>query len=169
MTDAYEWVRLNGVMRAVDYPYEAVDNKTCRYNSKKKAGSCSGFVNLPTGSEDELEKAIALIGPVSVGIDASCLSFQFYSEGIFFDSCCSSEDVNHGVLVVGFGTFENQDFWLIKNSWGTSWGGESISIEPALVAYLTFSFSFQEKGFAKLSRNKNNHCGIATMASYPVL
>jgi len=96
----------------------------------------------------DLQKASATIGPISVGIDASRPTFHFYKSGVYHDHKCSRVHLDHGVLVVGYGTEDGKDYWLVKNSWGATWG---------------------DKGYIKMARNRRNACGIATQASYPVV
>ncbi|XP_012059550.1 PREDICTED: cathepsin L1 [Atta cephalotes] len=150
MDNAFKYVRDNkGLDTEKSYPYEA-ENDKCRYNPRNSGATDVGFVDIPRGNEQKLKAAVATIGPVSVAIDASHESFQFYSEGVYFDPECDSENLDHGVLIVGYGTDSKtgHDYWLVKNSWGETWG---------------------EKGYIKIARNKNNHCGIASSASYPLV
>ncbi|CAG0925625.1 unnamed protein product [Notodromas monacha] len=150
MDQAFQYVKDNGgIDTEKTYPYEAEDDK-CRYNPKNSGATDSGFVDVPAGDEKALMKAIASVGPVSVAIDASHESFQFYSEGVYDEPECNPQNLDHGVLAVGYGTDAKtgQDFWLVKNSWGTTWG---------------------DKGYVRMSRNKDNQCGIASSASYPLV
>ncbi|XP_046977836.1 cathepsin L-like isoform X2 [Vanessa cardui] len=149
MDNAFKYIRDNrGIDMEKTYPYEAVDDK-CRYNPKNVGADDVGFVDVPEGDEEKLKQAVATVGPVSVAIDASQESFQLYATGVYYDENCSSSNLDHGVLVVGYGTDEDGgDYWLVKNSWGRSWG---------------------ELGYIKMARNRDNHCGIASAASYPLV
>lgn len=149
MDQAFEYIKANGGLDTErSYPYEG-ENDKCRYNVEDKGAADVGYMDIPEGDEEKLKVAVATVGPVSVAIDASHPSFQFYSEGVYYEPDCSPEDLDHGVLVVGYGTDDNgQDYWLVKNSWSEKWG---------------------EKGYIKMSRNKMNNCGIASSASYPLV
>jgi len=137
----------NGIERESDYPYTARDG-SCHYDASKVVTKISGHTDIPVGDEGKLKEAVATVGPVSVAIDASHISFQFYRSGVYNERSCSSTELDHGVLAVGYGNLNNVAYWLVKNSWGGSWG---------------------QKGYIFMSREKNNQCGIATAASYPLM
>jgi len=150
MDQAFNYTVINkGIDTEASYPYKAVDQK-CIFNATNVGATISSWTDIPAGSEPDLQKAIATVGPVSVAIDASQYTFQLYKSGIYYDENCSSQFLDHGVLAVGYGsktTGQYKDYYLVKNSWGTDWG---------------------MKGYIEMSRNRDNNCGIATASSYPV-
>ncbi|XP_023615071.1 cathepsin S isoform X3 [Myotis lucifugus] len=145
MTEAFQYIiDNNGIDSEASYPYKARDGK-CQYDVKNRAATCSKYVELPFGSEEALKEAVANKGPVSVAIDASHSSFFLYRSGVYYDKACTL-NVNHAVLVVGYGNSNGKDYWLVKNSWGLHFG---------------------EQGYIRMARNSGNHCGIASYPSYP--
>jgi len=88
------------------------------------------------------------MGPVSVAIEADKLVFQMYTSGIIDSTSCGT-NLDHGVLVVGYGTESGKDYWILKNSWGSSWG---------------------ESGFFRIARSSTDGsgiCGLMEEPSYP--
>nr|CDJ26735.1 cathepsin L-like cysteine peptidase 6 protein [Tityus serrulatus] len=148
MDSAFDYIKANsGIDTESCYPYTALDG-SCHFKKTCIGATLTGYVDIPSGDEDALKQAVATVGPVSVAIDASNFSFQLYDGGIYDEPYCSSSLLDHGVLAIGYGTEDGQDYWLVKNSWGTSWG---------------------EDGYIQMSRNKDNQCGIATQSSYPTV
>jgi len=147
MNAAFAYVQqTKGIDAFATYPYTAQAG-SCRYSSSASVGYNTGYQSVQTFDELALQQAVAMIGPISVGIDASLPTFQLYRSGVYKDTKCSSTVLDHAVLVVGYGNENGQDYWLLKNSWGTSWGMQ---------------------GYMKLARNANNLCGVATDASFPL-
>jgi cathepsin L len=148
MDNAFKYIKENnGIDTEASYPYEAKDG-TCRFEAKNVGSTDTGCKDIKQLSEDDLQDAIATVGPISVAIDAAHSSFQLYKSGVYNEPACSQQALDHGVLAVGYDTGSSGDYYIVKNSWGTSWGNE---------------------GYIWMSRNKENQCGIATAASYPLV
>jgi cathepsin L len=155
MDNAFQYVKDNGGLDTEEsYPYHAHAEK-CHFKRQNIGSTCSGFVDVPTGDEEALKQAVATIGPISIAVDATEEKFMLYKDGVFVDDGCSNgqDDLDHGVLVVGYGTDDNatgeqKDYWIVKNSWGPEWG---------------------ESGYIRMARNFKNMCGVATAASYPLV
>merc|ERR1719204_806120 len=139
MDYAFTYIKKNGIESEDEYPYLAVDS-TCEYDKSKVVATCTGHVDVTSGDEEALKEAAGTVGPISVAIDASWPSFTAYTTGVYYNPECSSVVLDHGVLVVGYGTEDGEDYWLVKNSWNADWGDE---------------------GYIKMARNRDNNCGIA--------
>jgi C1A family cysteine protease len=144
MDGAFEYIiAAGGNCPEKSYPYKAMDGK-CKSSTCPRMKTITGYKDVKANDEKALATA-ALLGPVSVAIEADQPAFQFYSKGIFSSPCGTNLD--HGVLVVGFGTEAGKDYWIVKNSWGGTWG---------------------DKGYIRIARGKNL-CGIAMQPSYPTI
>ncbi|KAL3273376.1 hypothetical protein HHI36_014824 [Cryptolaemus montrouzieri] len=146
ITQALDYIKKFGIRSEVDYPYFGTE-ADCQHDKNKIITDITGYVNIREGSEEDLQHAIATIGPVSVSIDAT-FELQAYDSGILDDRFCTTYELNHGVLVVGYGIENGLQYYLVKNSWGKDWGDD---------------------GYFKIVRNQKNRCGIATLATYPVI
>jgi len=143
MDQAFQYIITNGgITSETQYPYTATDG-TCN-TGVTSVTTISGFSDVTSGDETALQAAVQ-IGPVSVAIEADQSCFQFYSGGVLSDPSCGTQ-LDHGVLAVGWGTMTGQDYWIVKNSWGKSWGIQS--------------------GYVLIARG-SDECGIATENSYP--
>ena len=147
MDGAFQYAIDNSMCAEDDYAYKA-SNGDCR--SCNTIVSISDCQDVPANNQVDLQKAVS-VGPVSVAIEADTRTFQLYTSGVITSDACGT-NLDHGVLVVGYGTESNTPYWLVKNSWGTSWG---------------------EKGYVKIERSSSTHdggvCGIAMQPSFPIV
>jgi cathepsin L len=146
MDNCFKYTAAKGIEPASAYPYKAVQGK-CQYSKAKTVFKNTGFSDVPQGDNDALAAAVAQ-QPVSVGIEADSSAFQLYTSGIFNDDSCGTQ-LDHGVLNVGYGASGQTDYWIIKNSWGTTWG---------------------ESGYMRMIKQSGTGpgmCGVANTASYP--
>jgi len=148
-SQAFEYIKhAGGIELGTDYVYTGRDG-TCRFNAAKIAARVTGEVNITEGAESELFDAVTNSGPVAIAFQVVG-DFQSYRSGVYDSTRCKSGpmDVNHAVLVVGYNTdtASGKPYWIVKNSWGTSFG---------------------MAGYFNMVRNKNM-CGISTCASYPL-
>ena len=142
--NVFDYVIKFGIESTKDYPYIANDNK-CKYNSKEGVLKIKDFKYVEPGVES-LKKSLVKYGPICISM-ATPKSFQLYKSGIYSNTQCYKYDVDHAVLLVGFGKFNDEEYWIIKNSWGVQWG---------------------ESGFARISINYD--CDISSVGgSYPIL
>jgi len=146
MTSAMDYIKIGGIDSESSYPYTATGPNQCQFSASNVASHEQGYTNVASGDENALQQSVYQ-GPTSVAIDASQSSFQFYTSGVYSDPNCSSSQLDHGVLAVGWGSDPSGGpYWIVKNSWNTSWGNQ---------------------GYIWMARNQNNMCGIATMATIP--
>lgn len=145
---AFKYIMANkGINHNETYPFRMAKRK-CRFERNEPVISIRGYKKVKKFSEENLLEAVVTRGPVVAAIFTSD-EFRNYEEGVFYDPSCRGKHTDHVVLVVGYGKNEEEgDFWILKNSWGTSWG---------------------EKGYMRLARNKNNSCGVASFAIYPLI
>jgi len=139
----------NGLCTEAEYPYLAYQEWRCEEDGCTKYDTISSYEDV-SSSTAALEAACNE-GPVSIAIEADQSSFQQYTSGVLSGECGTGLD--HGVLLVGYGTEGGADYWKVKNSWGKDWG---------------------ESGYIRLCRNCNanngkGQCGILLSASYPIV
>ncbi|KAE8670667.1 A494 protein [Hibiscus syriacus] len=147
MTNAYKYlIDAGGLMEESAYPYTG-RREECKFDPDKTAVKVANFTNIPI-DENQIAANLVHRGPLAVGLNA--VFMQTYIGGVSCPIICGKRWLNHGVLLVGYGAkgfsilrLGNQPYWIIKNSWGKTWG---------------------EHGYYRLCRG-HAMCGINTMVS----
>jgi C1A family cysteine protease len=145
MEGAFKYIIEHGQCALSSYPYTAKDGSCQQCSAVAHISSCS---DVKPNDQISLKAAVAQ-QPVAIAIEADTRYFQSYSSGVLTSSSCGT-NLDHGVLIVGYGAENGQDYWLVKNSWGTTWG---------------------DKGYVKIARSSSTNdagiCGIAMDPSFP--
>ena len=155
--------RSGGIAAEKDYPYVGDKySQVCYFNRSTKVEAKvkfykwilpdnmreeEAFVNIrdnkPLSTEKAVAKAVATVGPIGTGLDAT--RFQHYRGGIFYNKHYIYDrlHITHAVIIVGY----TETYWIIKNSWGKRWGDD---------------------GYIYIARDRGNQCGITSMPLYVV-
>jgi cathepsin F len=143
-SNAFEYaIKAGGIESEASYPYTAMDG-SCQFSASKVVAKISNWTAVST-DEDTIASVLVSTGPLSIGINAEWM--QFYAGGVSDPLFCNPKALDHGVLIVGFGTQDSKPYWIIKNSWGPTWG---------------------EKGYYLIIRGKGK-CGLNTMVTTSIV
>ena len=147
MDDALQYAMDSGMCLESAYPYTAKGGDCQKCDTVVEMSSCT---DVTKNNQIDLKEAVSR-GPVSIAIEADTKAFQLYTSGVLTGDACGT-NLDHGVLIAGYGEEDGTEYWLVKNSWGPSWGDE---------------------GYIKIARSDSTNdagvCGIAMQASYPVV
>ena len=147
MEGAFQWYQTNKSELEDQYKYTG-RNGTCMESSYSGQFNSTGYKVITANSSSALMASIAT-GPTSIAIEADKMVFQMYTGGILNSSKCGT-NLDHGVLAVGYGSENGQNYYIVKNSWGTSWG---------------------DQGYLKIANNGDGPgiCGIQMAAVRPTV
>lgn len=121
MNAAMWYVIDHGISTLSQYPYTAKNQKCAYKEDTQKAYQNTRCAEVPANKTKALASAVVK-QPVAISVEADTLQFQFYKSGVFSGKCGTNLD--HGIVLVGYGTSNGVDYWNCKNSWGNTWGLE---------------------------------------------
>ena len=149
MDNGFMYIEDNGICEESEYLYTAT-TESCQSSNCNSVAKVTDCMDVEYSNELALKQAVSM-QPVSVAIEADTRVFQLYTGGIITSTDCGT-NLDHGVLIVGYGEENGTKYWLVKNSWGETWG---------------------DNGYVKIGRsestNSNGICGIAMQPSFPVV
>lgn len=151
MDGAFQYAIDTGMCAESAYAYTSGTTTTAGTCEKcDPVSEFSSCVDVTPNNQQHLKEAVSR-GPVSIAIEADTKAFQLYKSGVLTGDACGT-NLDHGVLIVGYGSESGTEYWLVKNSWSTTWGDE---------------------GYIKIGRSDSTNdkgvCGIAMQPSYPVV
>ena len=161
MNNCFKWIGVNnGICTEESYYYVSgttMKSGKCQTSCKTIEGTdVSNFIDVETNSDVAMMTVLSE-RPVSIAIEADQKDFQLYKSGVFTGDCGTTLD--HGVLLVGYGTEGATDYYKVKNSWSTSWGeGGYIKLGKGT-----------DPATGKAYNKGSGQCGVLLEASYPVL
>jgi len=133
------------------FPYTDANNQSCPSSTESAPKiKFEAWYRVPCADNDAIKTAIITYGVVDAAVYVTT-SFQNYTGGVFSDSyttCntnpCYNATTNHAIALVGWGTDPVEgDYWILRNSWGSSWG---------------------ESGYMRLSMNSSHvDCSVCYM------
>jgi cathepsin L len=145
----FDYVKANrGISTDRDYPFKGKDGE-CQKHVQRSPIDVEGYgIVSSLGDHETVKKALISKGPLMISLDFNHESFMRYSRGIFYDDDCVDRDLRHAALLVGYGVEKGEEFWIVKNSFGESWG---------------------EKGFIRMSMHGGSNCGVSSYPIFPIL
>jgi len=130
---AFNYVEEKGIMPDMYYTYLGIEDE-CRYNSSYATHKVKNVKCHENATTDEIKQYLNEVGPMAIALDAT--DMMYYDNSILD---CSNGELNHAVLLVGYGTENGKDYWIVKNSWGPKWA---------------------EKGYVRINQETGKNCGI---------
>ncbi|KAG5677076.1 hypothetical protein PVAND_006860 [Polypedilum vanderplanki] len=148
-TNGFRHMEIFGMTNAAEYSYQQMHQPVCKRAFYRKLLSPNYIAQQMEiefkGDEESMKKLIMRIGVAVVAMHAD-EEFLSITKGFYINDSCPKNDPNHAMVICGFGTDENGEYWLIRNSWGSSWG---------------------EYGYVKIKMG--NTCGVASFAMWPII
>eukprot|EP01029_Cantina_marsupialis_P016554 TRINITY_DN3696_c0_g1_i1.p1 TRINITY_DN3696_c0_g1~~TRINITY_DN3696_c0_g1_i1.p1 ORF type:complete len:512 (-),score=80.82 TRINITY_DN3696_c0_g1_i1:351-1886(-) len=141
--NALIFAKEKGIAMYEKYGHYLMNEGTCHLDASNNANLDIKGVYRISNNQEAVKNTLAQYGPLAIAIDAELKSFRMYHEGVYSDSACSSSQysLDHAVTLVGYGSENGSDYWIVKNSWAAVWGDE---------------------GYIKIGM-KNNLCGVTDM------
>uniref|UniRef100_A0AC34Q3U1 Peptidase C1A papain C-terminal domain-containing protein n=1 Tax=Panagrolaimus sp. JU765 TaxID=591449 RepID=A0AC34Q3U1_9BILA len=144
--NAYTYAKTKGLSSETTNPYKAAVG-TCTTTSGTVV-KVANYTQIKPRDTTSIKNALSQGYSVAAALEAGTYSFMYYTGGILSDAFdCSGDSIDHAIVIIGYGTANGIDYWIVRNTWGTSWG---------------------ESGYVRIKRNIN-YCNLETYPFFPVI